>query len=208
MATPKKKETDYRSGSALLKKQLAARSGKSVVLPSKKNVVSAAKQIGGAALMIAGPGKVVKGVQAAAKVAKAGSSARALKAAQGPSLAKGAKKIDASSGAYERAIVKMKAQDNMILGDSKKVAYGKAAKASDAARAKDIAEAKKIIARAKAEKDAKTIAENVKSTTSSKRKLTSYTPNPGRLPNLIKIDSAKGNSVKKTAYRPNRRTSN
>ena len=49
--------------------------------------------------------------------------------------------------------------------------------------------------------------ENVKSAASSKRRLASYTPNPERLPNLIKIDSAKGNSVKKTAYRPNKRTS-
>ena len=48
---------------------------------------------------------------------------------------------------------------------------------------------------------------DVKSAASSKRKLDSYTPNPGRLPNLIKIDSAKGNSVKKTAYRPNKRSS-
>jgi hypothetical protein len=48
---------------------------------------------------------------------------------------------------------------------------------------------------------------DVKSAASSKRKLESYTPNPGRLPNLIKIDSAKGNSVKKTAYRPNKRSS-
>jgi hypothetical protein len=63
----KKKETDYRAGSALLKKQLAARAGKPVGLPSKKNVISAAKQIGGAALLIAGPGKVVKGAQAGAK---------------------------------------------------------------------------------------------------------------------------------------------
>jgi hypothetical protein len=77
MATPKKKETDYRAGSALLKKQLAERSGKPVVLPSKKNVVNAAKQIGGAALTIAGPGKVVKGVQAVAKVAKAAKTAKA-----------------------------------------------------------------------------------------------------------------------------------
>ena len=155
----KKKETDYRSGSALLKKQLAERAGKPVGLPSKKNVVNAVKQIGGAAITIAGPGKVVKGVQAAAKVAKAANAtkagSKALKAAQGPSLAKGAKKIDASSGAYERAIVKMKAQDNMILGDSRKAAYTKASKASDVARAKDIAEAKKIIARAKAEKEMK-----------------------------------------------------
>jgi hypothetical protein len=48
---------------------------------------------------------------------------------------------------------------------------------------------------------------DVKSAASSKRKLDSYTPNPERLPNLIKIDSAKGNSVKKTAYRPNKRSS-
>ena len=81
----KKKETDYRAGSALLKKQLAERAGKPVGLPSKKNVVNAAKQIGGAALTIAGPGKIVKGVQAAAKVAKvakaANANSRALKAA-------------------------------------------------------------------------------------------------------------------------------
>lgn len=49
---------------------------------------------------------------------------------------------------------------------------------------------------------------NVKSASTLKGRLASYTPNPGRLPNLIKIDSAKGNTVKKTAYRPNRRTSN
>ena len=80
MATPKKKEVDYRSGSALLKKQLAERSGKPVVLPSKKKVVSAAKQIGGAALLIAGPGKVVKGVQAGAKaVAKVAATKKAKK---------------------------------------------------------------------------------------------------------------------------------
>jgi hypothetical protein len=72
----KKKETDYRSGSALLKKQLAERAGKPVGLPSKKNVVNAVKQIGGAAITIAGPGKVVKGVQAAAKVAKTAKAAK------------------------------------------------------------------------------------------------------------------------------------
>ena len=167
-----KKEEDYRvtRGKALIaeKKRVAANPQKGVGLPSKKNVVNAAKQIGGVVLTVAGPGKVVKGVQAAAKVAKAVNTAKAgskaLKAAQGPSLAKGAKKIEASSGAYERAIVKMKAQDNMILGDSRKAAYGKAAKASDAARVKDIAESKKILARAKAEKNAATIAKSIKKT--------------------------------------------
>lgn len=74
----KKKETDYRSGSALLKKQLAERAGKPVGLPSKKNVVNAVKQIGGAAITIAGPGKVVKGVQAAAKVAKSAKTAKSI----------------------------------------------------------------------------------------------------------------------------------
>ena len=47
---------------------------------------------------------------------------------------------------------------------------------------------------------------DVKSAASAKRKLTSYNQLKD-MPNLIKIDSAKGNSVKKTAYRPNRRTS-
>jgi len=59
---------------------------------------------------------------------------------------------------------------------------------------------KRVVVQVKSGKD-------VKSAASSKRKLDSYTPNPGRLPNLIKIDSAKGNSVKKTAYRPNKRSS-
>lgn len=48
---------------------------------------------------------------------------------------------------------------------------------------------------------------NIKPASSLKGRLASYTPNPGRLPNLIKIDSAKGSTVKKTAYRPNKRTS-
>ena len=73
----KKNEYDYRSGSALLKKQLAARAGKPVVLPSRKNVTSAAKQIGGAVLTIAGPGKVVKGVQLTAKAIKGAKAAKA-----------------------------------------------------------------------------------------------------------------------------------
>jgi hypothetical protein len=72
-----KNEYDYRAGSALLKKQLADRAGKPVVLPSKKNVTRAAKQIGGAVLTIAGPGKVVKGVQLTAKAIKAAKAAKA-----------------------------------------------------------------------------------------------------------------------------------
>ncbi len=143
---------------------LARAGGKSSYNVTNKDVKragQAAKIIAGAAVTAVGPGKVVKAAKAV-KAVKAGSSARALKAAQGPSLAKGAKKTDASSGAYERAIVKMKAQDNMILGSSKKAAFEKAAKASDAARVKDIAESKKILARAKAEKNAKTISKALK----------------------------------------------
>jgi hypothetical protein len=77
-----KKPEDYRvtRGKAMIaeKKRVAANPQKGVGLPSKKNVVNAAKQIGGAALMIAGPGKVVKGVQAATKVAKAAKAAKAM----------------------------------------------------------------------------------------------------------------------------------
>ena len=147
---------------------LARAGGKSTYNVTKQDIKKAgqaAKIIAGAAVTAVGPGKAVKAVKAVSKVAKAvksGSSARALKAAQGPSLAKGINKTNASSGAYERAIVKMKAQDNMILGSSKKAAYGKAAKASDAADVKNIADAKKTLARAKAEKNAKTIAKSLK----------------------------------------------
>lgn len=82
---------------------------------------------------IISPGKIVAklATKAAAKVAvktTAKANARALKAAQGPSLAKGTKKLEAASGSVERAKVKMKAQDNMIAGDSKKAAYANAAK--------------------------------------------------------------------------------
>jgi hypothetical protein len=142
---------------------------------------------------IMSPGKVVAKV--AAKVAgkaAAKASTKALKAAQGPSLAKGAKKIDASSGAYERAIVKMKAQDNMILGDSRKVAYGKSAKASDAARVKNIAESKKILARAKADKVAAAIAKPTKSTKLSKEDTKKFT-------SQIDRDAAKYKAAQKKA---------
>ena len=80
------------------------------------------------------------------------------------------------------------------------VATGKRAKSEEAPILKRNMKPAKVV-KIKSGKD-------VKSAASSKQKLSSYTPNPGRLPNLIKIDSAKGNSVKKTAYRPNRRKSN
>ena len=141
---------------------------------------------------IMSPGKVVAKVAAkVASKAAAKASTKALKAAQGPSLAKGAKKIEASSGAYERALVKMKAQDSMILGNSRKVAYGKAAKASDAARVKDIAESKKILARAKAEKDALAIANSTKSPKLSKADTKKFT-------SQIDKDAANYKAAKKT----------
>ena len=111
---------------------------------------------------------VKAGAKVASKVAEkavakkaVAANARGLKAAKGPSLAKGDKKIYASSGAYERAIVKMKAQDNMILGSSKKKAYTAASKSSDAADAKAVAESKKLLAKHKAEENAKKIAKAV-----------------------------------------------
>jgi hypothetical protein len=107
--------------------------------------------------------------EAAKKVAKkvatkaaTKANARGLKAAQGPSLAKGSKKIEGVAGSVERAKTKMQAETNMILGSSRKMAYDKAAKSADAARTKSIEESKKILARAKAEKNAKTIAKATK----------------------------------------------
>ena len=68
---PKKPETDYRSGSALLKKQLAERSGKSIGLPSKKNVKNLADlAILTASLVAPVAGGAIRGVRAA-KAAKA-----------------------------------------------------------------------------------------------------------------------------------------
>jgi hypothetical protein len=99
--------------------------------------------------------------KAATKAAKA--NARALKAAKGPSLASKAKKLEASSGRYERNIAKIKAEKNQILGSSRKEAYSKAAKTMDKERAKEIKYAKKILARAKTEKNAATIAKATKS---------------------------------------------
>lgn len=85
------KKEDYRitRGKALEaeKKRVAANSNKKVVLPSKENM----KNVVGLALTVAGPGKVVKGAQLAAKVVKAGSEGRAvargLKAANKPTKA-------------------------------------------------------------------------------------------------------------------------
>ncbi len=117
--------------------------------------------VGAAARAVA---KKVAG-DAAKKVAKKAAtkaSARALKAAQGKSLAKGTRKLDASSGSVERRIVRGQAETNMILGSSRKQAFSKAAEKSDKERIKDIAEAKKILARAKAEKNAKTISKALK----------------------------------------------
>lgn len=72
------KKEDYRvtRGKALEaeKKRVAANPNKKVVLPSKENM----KNVVGLALTVAGPGKVVKGAQLAAKAVKAGSEGRAV----------------------------------------------------------------------------------------------------------------------------------
>jgi hypothetical protein len=67
----KKPESDYRSGSALLKKQLADRAGKPVKMPSKKNLKNAADLailVGSLVAPVAGG--AVRGAKAA-KAAKA-----------------------------------------------------------------------------------------------------------------------------------------
>ena len=109
--------------------------------------------------------------QAVKKVAKTAAKkveAKALKAAKGPSLASKDKKLEASSGKYERNITKMKAETNQILGSSKKEAYTKAAKAMD----KEQSQSKKMAATilkvnkagAKAEKRAAAVAKVTKKT--------------------------------------------
>ena len=171
-----KKPEDYRitRGKALIaeKKRVAANPQKGIGLPSRKNVTNAVKQIGGAVLTIAGPGKVVKGVRAAYKIANARKVATAIGRARSNSAA--ASKMVAQKASLAKRQQLIAAQDKLSPNATVKIKSGG----------------------------------DIKSAASSKRNLRTYTPNPGRLPDLIKIDSAKGNSLKKTAYRPNRRTSN
>jgi hypothetical protein len=93
MPAPKKEDYRVTRGKALIaeKKRAAANPNKKVVLPSKEN----AKRVAGLALAVAGPGKVVKGAQLAAKAVKAGSEGRAvargLKAANKPTNKVGTK---------------------------------------------------------------------------------------------------------------------
>ena len=90
-------------------------------------------------------------------------NARALKAAKGPSLAKGAAKTAASSGKSERNITNITAKANMEKGLSRKEAYAKSAKTMDNRISIAKEESKKILARAAAEKKAKTISKALKS---------------------------------------------
>ena len=142
----------------------------SVTPASKVKAVSKAQQARTRNLVmgIASATPVGRAVKAAATVAKAGSAARAtargLKAAQGPSLAKGAAKTAASSGKYERNITNITAKANMQKGLSKKESYTKAAKTMDARKSMSVDESKKILARAAAEKKAATISKNLKGT--------------------------------------------
>jgi hypothetical protein len=132
---------------------------------SAKGLRNASKAIVAGASMLPA-GRAVKAAATVAKAAtKAGSSARALKAAQGPSLAKGAaKKTSASSGKNDRKIVNITAKANMEKGLSRKESYAKAAKVTDARKAIAMEESKKILARAAAEKKAAAVAKNLKGT--------------------------------------------
>ena len=71
-----KKQNDYRAGSALLKKQLAARAGKKVGLPSKKNVKNIAK-LGGTLAALTPAGRAVKAGKAIKSASKAKKAATA-----------------------------------------------------------------------------------------------------------------------------------
>ena len=126
------------------------------------------KKLGSAALIAASLTPAGRAVKTAATVAKVGSAARAsargLKAAQGPSLAKGAAKIAAGSGKNERKITNITAKANMEKGLSRKESYTKAAKTMDIRRSMSIDESKKILARAAAEKKAAIISKNLKGT--------------------------------------------
>ena len=92
---------------------------------SKLNVNRGAKQAISENLKTAG-----KATKAETKA-----NARALKAAKGPSLASKSKKLEAVSGRVDRVKTKMKAETNLILGQSRKEAFGNAAKAADKQRA-------------------------------------------------------------------------
>jgi hypothetical protein len=127
---------------------LARAGGKSSYNVTNKDVKragQAAKIIAGAAVTAVGPGKVVKGVQAASKIAKVGSSVRALKAAQGKSLASPIKKVAAKKNAKERLVAKNMASANIkVFGVNPKEAYAKSAKAAEDMKARDIKFAKKL----------------------------------------------------------------
>ena len=103
-----------------------------------------------------GGGGMAGGTRPVAKAkSTAKANARALKAAKGPSLAKGKKKLEATLGSVERARAKQKAQDNMILGASKKQAYAKATKIMDKELSSSATNAAKVKVSAKSAKGLK-----------------------------------------------------
>ena len=137
------------------------KTGKPLYMDTKNPQEAGVGSVGKMAVKL-GAKAIQKVVKAATDSPKVKAEAKALKAAKGPSLASKAKKLEASSGKYERSIAKMKAETNQILGSSKKEAYTKAAKTMDKENAKSIIESKKILARAKAEKNAAIIAKATK----------------------------------------------
>ena len=132
------------------------KTGKPLSVNPKKFQEAGVSSVGKTAIKL-GVKVAQKAIKSATTNSNIKAEAKALKAAKGPSLAKGNAKLDASSGKYERNITKMKAETNQILGSSKKEAYAKAAKAMDKERAAGMTMSQKILARAKAEKIAKAL---------------------------------------------------
>jgi hypothetical protein len=105
--------------------------------------------VGAAARLVAKKvaGNAVKKAVTKKAVAKTATkaNARALKAAQGKSLASPIKKIEATKNAKERLVAKNIAKSNIKINKTNpKKAYGDAAKAAEDMKARDIKFAKKL----------------------------------------------------------------
>lgn len=139
------------------------KTGKAAIVNPKKVQEAGVGSIGKMAVKL-GVKAVQKVVKSATASPKVKAEAKALKAAKGPSLASKAKKLEAVSGKVQRAQTKMKAETNLILGQSKKEAFGNAAKAMDKQSAKNIERLEIGRARDKAQAKATKIAKALKNT--------------------------------------------
>lgn len=174
---------------------------------SAKGLRNASKAIIAAA-SLAPAGRVVKGAQAVKFAAQRANFSRGTvkvapmlkKKASSEKIAKNSVKVVKPTNALSRATTNTASSIKANIAKS-----GERAKAAAQSREKVIAASRADGTMAKPVKIKS--GGDIKSAASSKRKLMSYNQLKD-MPNLIKIDSAKGNSLKKTAYRPNRRTSN